>query len=768
MTPASAPIVKDLVLVGGGHAHVAVLKRFGMNPLPGARITVVTRELHAPYSGMLPGLVAGHYTFDEAHIDVGPLARFAGARLYHAQAKGIDTQRREVICAGRPPVPYDLLSLDIGATPRVDGVPGARNSVTPVKPIDAFYARWLKIAERIATARGRFRLVIVGGGAGGVELSLAIRHRTDRLLAETGAQDRPDIVLVTGASGILPQFNSGARARFERILPEHDIRLVSGRAVTEVAESMVVLDDGERIAAEDILWTTEAGAAPWLAETGLALDARGFVRVDDRLRSISHPDIFAAGDIAALEGRDLPKSGVFAVREGPVLAGNLRRALTGGTLRRYRPQAKFLSLISTGSPYAVAIRGNGSMEGAWLWRLKDWIDRRWMRQYNELPEMRTAEPSRAPLVGEAEAPSAGMRCAGCGAKVGSPILERALKALKPQARPGVVIGLDAPDDAAVIEAPPGKLIVQSVDYFPAFVDDPYVFGQIAANHALGDLFAMGAEPHSALALATLPFAAEAKMEQDLRLLLTGATEVLQAAGAVLIGGHTSEGEKLALGFAVTGFVDPAKMLRKGGMQPGDRLILTTPIGTGALLAADAQGKAKARWVDAALVAMRQSNRAGAECLASHGATALTDVTGFGLVGHLLEMASASAMDVTLDIGAVPFLEGACETVERGIVSSLQIQNVKAARAIKNLENAEASPAFPLLFDPQTSGGLLASVPAASAEACLSALKTLGYADAAIIGGVAGLQTGPESTITIEALSRKPKPCQTPNPTASTP
>jgi len=450
--------------------------------------------------------------------------------------------------------------------------------------------------------------------------------------------------------------------------------------------------------------------------------------------------VFAAGDIAAFGPRDLAKSGVYAVRAGPVLADNIRRTLTGERLRSFRPQREALYLVSTGERHAIGSRNGLVVEGDWVWRWKDWIDRRFMRRFNELPAM--PEPARgptSPLADQAavtELSAIAMRCGGCGAKVGATVLSQALGTIAPATRDDVIVGLDSPDDAAIVDTGGPKLSVHTVDYFRAIVDDPYLFGKIAANHALGDIFAMGAEPQTALAIATVPYGLEAKVEADLSAMMAGANAILSDAGCALVGGHTSEGAELALGFAVNGLVDRAAVLRKGGLRPGDALILTKPIGTGTLLAADMRGKAKARWVAAAIEHMTCSNRVAAAVLRRHGVHAATDVTGFGLLGHLVEMTKASGVDACLYLDAIPLLEGARDTVGAGVFSSLQPQNVRLRRAIRNLAEATENPLYPLLFDPQTAGGLLAAVPALQAQACVAALQASGYPHAAIVGAVA--------------------------------
>ena len=746
-------IVKDLVLVGGGHSHVIVLKTLAMKPIPGVRLTVIARDVDTPYSGMLPGFVAGHYDFDEAHIDLRPLARFAGARLYHDTAIGLDPEGKRVLCAGRPPVPYDVLSINIGSTPSFEAVPGAQELTTPVKPINTFVARWRQLVDRVVDTPGPLRIGVVGAGAGGTELVLAMDHHLRRLLAAHGrGADALEFHLISKSETILPDFPPGLHRRLDRILAARGIKVHTGAGVERVTPGKVAMAGGKTLALDEVLWVTNAGAPSWLGASGLKVDAGGFVEVRDTLQSVSHADVFAAGDIAQVVDHPRPKAGVFAVRQGPPLARNLSRVLAGGPARPFAPQRAFLVLIGTGDGRAVAAKWGWTAEGRWVWRWKDWIDRRFMRRFSDLPEMAAAEaPPLAPGLADGEAREAlsadRMPCGGCGAKVGADVLAKVLGELRPGRREDVVVGLNDPDDAAVIAVPEGKVMVSTVDYFRAIIDDPYVFGQVAANHALNDIFAMGAEPQSALAIATVPYGLESKVESTLREMMTGALEVFEEAGAALVGGHTGEGAELALGFAVNGLADRDALLRKSGMAEGEALILTKPLGTGTLFAADMRAKAKGRWIEGALAAMLQSNRDGARCLAAHGASACTDVSGFGLLGHLLEMAEASGVGVEIDLAALPALAGVRETLGAGILSSLHAANERLGRAIGNPEAAKDHALCPLLFDPQTSGGLLASLPADRAEGCLAALRDAGYAEAAIIGRVRS-RGGAPGTVTV--------------------
>lgn len=340
---------------------------------------MITRQRHTPYSGMLPGLVAGHYGFDDIHIDCPALARVAGAALRLDEAIGLDTAGKRVLCRDGGPVPYDLVSIDVGSTPNTRAVDGAFEHAVPVKPIDQFLPRFEALRARASERGGRRRIAVVGAGPAGVELILAARHRLRRDMGD-GAGGL-SFVLVSGSPEILPQFPDGARSRAVALLHQRGIGVAAGAPVDRVEPGRLCLGGGGSVDADEVLWTVHAAPAPWLAETGLALDGDGFLRVDATLRATGRHDVFAAGDVIAFDPRPIPKSGVYSVRAGRVLAENLRRAVAGQEPALFRPQRDALYLLTTGGRHAIGTRNGLTVAGRWVWRWKDHIDRSFMRRF---------------------------------------------------------------------------------------------------------------------------------------------------------------------------------------------------------------------------------------------------------------------------------------------------------------------------------------------------------------------------------------------------
>eukprot|EP00210_Caulerpa_lentillifera_P005983 g5718.t1 len=670
---------------------------------------------------MLPGYVAGYYTYDDVHIDLCRLTRFAQSRLIHAEATGLDVKSRRILFQNRPPLKYDVVSIDIGSTPKMNDIPGAKDHTTAVKPISTFIQRLhemlnktggnchsssllnnntncsnqriqgpsgvslgLNYSNRSSKSLRRlgqrgFSLVVVGGGAGGVELALAIHHRLQNevALSSQSTVSEPIIKLVTRKK-ILMDYPTNVQSMFIRVFNQKGIEVLENSGVREVKEGRLVLHN------------------------------RRIVEFD-----------------------------------------------------------ACLCLISTGDKHCIAHKGWFSWQGAFLWTLKDAIDRQFMNKYSkDLTDLMDQSMSGQTGVNLDEAYATCVlekqvaalqneslfRCAGCGSKVGMSLLKNVLKeiygsiqysssstalsssgdqmsSMSRQRETYVVY-----DDAAVVPRPPeGYLMLQTTDFLRSFVSDPFLFGQITALHCLSDIYAMGGTPNTLLATVVVPFAAEDKMESDLIQLMFGAKKVCEEAGCEIVGGHSSEGSDLYLGFSVLGLVKEGQQLNKTGLNPEESLILTKPLGTGLILAAEMRGKAKASWIKSAVDCMLISNESAGRIFIQNEASSCTDVTGFGLFGHMYEMIISSKTSVKIDTSLVPFLPGAEDCAKSEIRSSLFKQNSKVKSAIANSKDIENDWRFPVLVDPQTSGGLLASVPKRNTEACLKALHEAGYSAAAIIG-----------------------------------
>lgn len=703
------PLTKDLVLIGGGHAHALVLKKWGMTPLAGARVTVINPGPTAPYSGMLPGFVAGHYSRAELDIDLVKLARFAGARVILGAATHIDRANKLVHVPGRPPVSYDVASVDVGITSDMPDLCGFGALGVPAKPLGAFAARW----DDFRNSDGPARVAVIGGGVAGAELILAMAHALK-------ARGRLSQATLIDSARALTAVGSKAATQLRHALTGLGVTLLEDAEVAEVKADRILLKDGREVLSD--FTTGAAGARPhgWLAASGLEME-HGFITISESLQS-SDPDIFAAGDCAHMEFAPRPKAGVYAVRQSPVLFDNLRAALAGLAMRGYQPQGDYLKLISLGGKSALGERFGATLAGPLMWRWKNHIDQQFMEKFRTLPAMGQLYLPELHASGLQEALGDKPMCGGCGAKVGRNALRAALAPLPGNQRSDVA---PLPGDDAALLLTGGARQVISSDHLRALCDDPVVMTRIAAVHALGDVWAMGAAPQAATANLILPKMSADLQERTLREIMATATEVLRDAGGEIVGGHTSLGDELNIGFTVTGLCDRDPITLQGA-QPGDALILTKPLGSGVIMAAEMAGQADGAWVATALTQMGRGQAQASAIL--RDAHAMTDVTGFGLIGHLLGICEASGVSAHLNTAAIPLLPGAAELAAQGIRSSLYPDNLSLAPWMKPVGVQE------LLFDPQTAGGLLAAVAAEDADALVEKLRA-GGDQAVIIGTV---------------------------------
>jgi selenide,water dikinase len=683
-----------LVLAGGGHTHALLLRRWAMRPRlksAATQVVLVSRHSTALYSGMVPGLVAGLYKPEDCSIDLRRLCGQVGVTFLQAEITGLELELRELQLQGRPPLRWDALSLDLGS------VTAQANAAMAVKPLEPFLA-WSRAQEPGSVLRIR------GGGAAAVELALAFRAR--------GLAPR---LLLRGAA--LHLGSAAANRAGERLLAQ------AGIAV----ERQVAVD-----AAADLA-CTGSHAPAWLAASGLPVEPdTGRVLTHASLQVLGQERLFAVGDCGLIQADPRPASGVWAVRAAPLLATNLQQALErpGTALQSWRPQARALQLLGDGGGHPGGSRAL-ALFGPWalgpsrcIWQWKDRIDRQFMARFSGLAPM-------APAVGEP------MACRGCAAKLPAAPLEAALARLRPDG------ALPAAEDGALVgHGAGGEWLLQSVDGFPSLVDDPWLNARLTTLHACSDLWASGAEVQSVQALVTLPQQAPALQETLLVQTLDGVKSVLGPMGARLIGGHTLEGRDgagLSLALSVNGSAPSQGHWPKGPLLAGQLLVLTRPIGTGVLFAAAMAGTAKPGWLDQALALMQQSQAPLVALLRHHGCRACTDITGFGLLGHLGEML-ASTSRVQLDAGAIPAMAGALPLLERGLASTLAPANARALRLLDGpveLRGPADAAQLALLIDPQTCGPLLAALPADRAAEAVAALRRQGFSGATVIGRVMG-------------------------------
>jgi len=686
------------------------------------RLTCVSNRTVATYSGMLSGVLAGQYSPSRMEIDLVRLCAACNVRFIHGGATGLDVEGRLLKIEDRPPIRYDVLSIGIGSRPIVP--PGSALGLT-IKPMQTFLSRLEhKLRECQAHAEGRpLRIAIVGGGAAGVEITFCLPRFVEQTIGNSSAVE---FCIVENGSELLAGMPSRTRSLAMQELSKRNVEIMLDSRVESLTDTSIVFESRDERAADLVIWATSATAQDSLASFDLPVDDRGFLLTSDTLQSIGSKAVFVVGDSGTIQGSNLAKAGVYAVRQGPILFENMGRFLRGESLKSWRPQKQFLTLLNSGDGRAIATYGGWSAHAKWCWRLKDWIDSRFMDKYQnyQLPEMSKAVQSTAddPLA---------MQCGGCGCKAPASLLQRSLPTISNPPSEHVLLGLDSPDDVALVRYGDGDAVAASTDFFSAFIDDPYLLGRVAALNALSDLYAKGAEPRAALSIAMLPSGPPPQQEKILEDLLAGAAWEFEGPDVPIVGGHTIIGPKLTFGFTILGDAVAEQVLNKATASPGDCLLLTKPLGVGVLLAAQMRAACRSVWWEVLISSLLESNRPAALAAKRHEVSAATDVTGFGLAGHLLEMLAPQQLSAEVSLGSIPLLPGSADLFDAGLESTLAPSNRESFHSIKIPSDQTDSAKVAALFDPQTSGGLLLSINRVRAEALLAECGS----SAALIGSV---------------------------------
>ncbi len=704
---------EQIVLAGGGHSHALLLRRWAMQPnlRPEGLITLVSRASTTLYSGMVPGLIAGYYSRDAAEIDLRQLARKSGVALVVAEIIGIDISRKELLLADRPPISFEILSLDVGAeTKSLPNEKEFRDSVDlmPIKPLEPALD-WLDQQDKEDFLADNVPFMVVGAGFAGVELALSLRHRW-------------------------PSRKISLRAYSNQ--PDKEIR-------DALSKASILLDSSASDLNGPTLICIGNQAPDWIFSSDLPIDFNGRIRTTNTLQVLEKPFIFAAGDCAINESSPRPPSGVWAVRAAKPLAINIENLAHDLPLSKWKPRKLSLQLLGANqtNKYSIAWAFLGKLKfgpNPILWQLKRFLDLRFVERFSNFNVKRMYS----------EKDTFNMACRGCASKFPANNLEIALL------EAGLKTICNSPEDAVEItETKSNEHFLQSVDGFPALVGDPWLNGRLIAMHACSDLWARGARVVSAQAIVVLPFLKQKIQQELLKQTLLGVQSVLTPQGASLVGGHTFEARShapsppslgLEVSLSVNGVVDSAKdPWGKQGLKAGDALLISRAIGSGVLFAAAMQDSVNTRYLDAALEKMSEGQYSSFQDLISLNETsynlpsihACTDITGFGLLGHLGEMIKAtntsidnvgtgSQVTISINLESIPILEGAFELLKEGFRSTLAPSNQSSWKLLKSngadppliklnmgscfFGSVTYNAMLELLIDPQTCGPLLVS------------------------------------------------------------
>ena len=515
---------KHLVLVGGGHAHVEILRRWPS--LANVRVTLISPEVDAHYSGMLPGFLSGKYS--NISIDLDHLCKKANAVFYQTAVTACDPKEQKLSLKGFPDLSYDVVSFDIGSTSKNIMEPSDR--IIAIRPLSRVLKNieiWDKDIHSLQNSSEK--IICVGAGATGFEVSLALRNR----YKNEHIQNKLKIILWESLGTLYPLQRRALEKRGVEVQSNIKLESVSIRK-----DGLDLKTNQGVVSADRMVWA--GGAAPHTLFQNSLLDreGRGWIRVKDSLQASDFPNIFAVGDCAELENYPTThKAGVYPVRQGPILFYNLLEAIqeNGVKMKNYRPQKSYLRLLSLGDEEAIVEYKIFKSMGSIYWKLKDWIDRRFMEKYTFEP----LEPMKEP------------NCGGCGCKVSANVLDKSLSILKSSNSKGVRLGVEEGDDIAIVTMG-SESIGLTVDQFKNFGANPYHFGRISAVNACSDLYAKGMKPRYVLANLMLQKQKEEMAIDEMRFILAGAQSVLEPEGIELVGGHTIEGEESQVGFLLLG------------------------------------------------------------------------------------------------------------------------------------------------------------------------------------------------------------------------
>lgn len=693
------PITNDLVLIGGGHSHLSVLMKLSKKPINGNRITLITNEIDTPYSGMIPGYIEGIYSWRDSHIDLYRLCLKLNVRFIHAEVERVSAYEKEIYFKDRPKIKFDVLSINTGIQSNNREIKGAAKYCLPVKPISKLTNNFL---NKITNFKS---IAFIGGGAGSVELALAIKKRFLNINQDI------KITIITGKRGLLSTFPQKTKLTSLKTLEKFKIDIIEYKRVLEVKPKQIILSDKSLLKIDKAILSTNSMTPKWLAKSDILLTKDNYILVNKSFQT-NYKYVFASGDVIDFNNQNLKKAGVFAVRSGKPLAINIRKFILGKKLVEYKFNKNYLALIGTSKRSAIATKYNLTFNSRFFFYLKKYIDQNFIKKFSDfrirkkftLDALKTDVLNifvkhKEKITDENDI----MQCKGCAAKV-------PLNALK-QALPKDIVSTS--EDAVSVPGHPE--LYQTVDMISSIITDPFLLGKIAANHSISDMVSVNSKITSAMMILQLPLSKTEINSRDLEQVLLGANEIFKTIDCPLIGGHTMIGKDKdpIIGFSILGQkqkkIKIVKNRRK--IKTKDLLILTEKIGSGLIFAGINNYLIDSYFQIDVIKQMIKGNLNFGKISNQLNILSMTDITGFGLANHLLNLIKRdnSKTGLTIYPNKIPLFEGVNECLNKDIKSSLFKSNYDIAQK-DIIYKRDKSKLDNILYDPQTVGGIAFIIP----------------------------------------------------------
>ena len=705
------PITNDLVLIGGGHSHLLVLMKLSKRPIKGNRITLITNEIDTPYSGMIPGYIEGIYSWRDSHIDLYRLCLKLNVRFIHAEVERVSAYDKEIYFKDRPKIKFDVLSINTGIQSNNSDIKGAAKYCLPVKPIS-------KLANNFLNKITNYKsIAFIGGGAGSVELALAIKKRFLNINQEI------KITLISGKRGLLSAFPQKTKLISLKTLEKFKIDIIEYKRVLEVKPKQIILSDKSILKIDKAILSTNSMTPKWLTRSDILLTKDNYILVNKSFQT-NYKYVFASGDVIDFDNQNLKKAGVFAVRSGKPLAVNIKKFIIGKNLLEYKFNKNYLALIGTSKASAIATKYNLTFNSKFFFYLKSYIDKRFIKKFSDfrIRKKITLDVLKTSLLNifvkhkeKITDENNFMQCKGCAAKVPLNALKKAL--------PQEIVSTS--EDAVSVPNYPD--LFQTVDMINSIITDPFILGKIAANHSISDLVSVNSQITSAMMILQLPFSKTEINSRDLEQVLLGAKEIFKLVDCPLIGGHTMIGKDKdpVIGFSILGQKQKKmeSIKNRRNIKTKDLLILTERIGSGLIFAGINNYLIDSHFQTDVIKQMIKGNLNFGKISNHLNILSMTDITGFGLANHLLNLIKRdnSKTGLTIYPNKIPLFEGVNECINKNIKSSLFESNYDIAQK-DIIYKRDKSKIDNIIYDPQTVGGIAFIIPQEEKDKHFTILK----------------------------------------------